>query len=125
MALMALCLCVPLGCEKKDASWPEYKTCERCKEEDIKFWADICKHCGKDPDGIYGEEKRANERKIYSEAKQKEKKPFRLGDLPDAVISFLGFLILFGGFLFLGKIFLPPKDNPVKKTQAPTKEHDQ
>ena len=39
-----------MGVAKKN-KWPELKTCERCKETDIKFWADVCKHCGKDPDG--------------------------------------------------------------------------
>ena len=68
LAILALCLCF-IGCSKKD-EWPEFKTCERCKETDIKYWADVCKHCGKDPDGPNGPEKRAELMKIWLEEKR-------------------------------------------------------
>ena len=48
-----------VGCEKKDELHPEFKECIYCKEGDVKFKATICKHCGKDPDGADGAEKRA------------------------------------------------------------------
>ena len=36
----------------------ETKTCIYCKEPDIQYLAEICKHCGKDPDGPNGSEMR-------------------------------------------------------------------
>jgi len=70
--LLLICAVVALvGCGKKD-EWPEFKTCERCKEADIKYWADVCKHCGKDPDGPNGVEKRAELMKIWLEEQRAE-----------------------------------------------------
>jgi Leucine-rich repeat (LRR) protein len=65
LILMAVAM---VGCGKKD-EWPEFKTCERCMEMDIKYWADVCKHCGKDPDGLNGAERRARRMKIWLEEK--------------------------------------------------------
>ena len=69
--LVMMAAVVLVGCGKKD-EWPEFKTCERCKETDIKYWADVCKHCGKDPDGANGVEKRAELKKIWLEEKSAE-----------------------------------------------------
>ena len=69
--LVMMAALVLMGCGKKD-EWPEFKTCERCKETDIKYWADVCKHCGKDPDGANGFQKRAELKKIWLEEKHAE-----------------------------------------------------
>ena len=60
--------------DEPESIWPEYKTCKRCKEADIKYWAEVCKHCGEDPDGPDGMKVRAELNKNYLEdMKQYEK----------------------------------------------------
>jgi len=73
LTVLAMCLCLA-GCSKDDKNtMPEFKTCVRCQETDIKFWADKCKHCGEDPDGPDGAAKRAEYRRIEKEAEEAAK----------------------------------------------------
>ena len=77
-----------IGCSKdKYAEWPgykEYKECVACKESDIKFWAEVCKHCGEDPDGPDGAFLRVSRRESQQEwLKEQEKldsKPWHTSD---------------------------------------------
>jgi hypothetical protein len=53
----------------------ETKTCDYCKETDIKYLAEICKHCGKDPDGPNGSEMRLESYKEEAEKKRDKDAP--------------------------------------------------
>ena len=79
IALLALGVCV-VGCSKT-------KECQYCKETDIQYRAEICKHCGKDPDGLNGSEIRLERYK--EEAEQKKRGSFWSGEYPKILILFV------------------------------------
>lgn len=58
-----------LSCGKEE-ELPEFKACTHCQEQDIRFMADVCKHCGNDPDGPNGKVKRAAWKAIEKEMSQ-------------------------------------------------------
>ena len=52
--VLGIFLLIWSGTGSGDPKLPEFKRCIYCHEEDIKVWASVCKHCGRDPDGRNG-----------------------------------------------------------------------
>ena len=89
--------------KEQETKRPEFKTCEWCKETDIKYDAVICKHCGKDPDGQEGENIRL-ERNLQWVEEMSEIKKMREADktpnIPVQLPIILGVFVAIGGIIF-------------------------
>lgn len=70
---------VLVGC--KEEVIPEHKECYYCKETDIKYWAKVCKHCEKDPNGPNGVKIRMELQKDYVQKKKRENDDAKKGNI--------------------------------------------
>ncbi len=100
-----LALVMGVGCgEKRDVL--ELKSCYYCKESDVKYLAEVCKHCGKDPDGPNGKARRLDMTKIVNDVHRQQIKDKNEWD-GISLIQWLGGLVVAGGFVFLsGRVLL-------------------